>query len=818
MKYLKIDVLSLVSFLFGSLLITGCGGGGGGGGSGDETITNNAPDISGNADSFVQASRSYFFMPDADDADGDELTFSVQNLPGWANFDTVNGELSGQPDELDVGQYNDITISVSDGIDITALAVFSIDVLEPPLGRNNINTDNATVTQTGTGYDAQGNVTVDTGGNTTELADADLNFEFDAGDNLVNVTGTALLPPEISDYLSVDNPFQVRVGLYTGAQINRDPDIGIDSIGGIRLVDELQYLVFFLGADLGVTFNDPNNPNQVPITLGIGEAQNLIIMDPTDPFAYVFGYLNGLGYGNGQSAHGLIPYVPNFADGPDAFAELDSFFGHKVEKGIFPVGIRIFDLLSFSGMRVIRDPQFSDIDWTEPLNSAVHYQAGYSGQADLEFGILGIGLFSYQLAEMSATFDVGLQRQHFAMQGVYQPTETSQPVWLPVRPSPEPFDQVLANIFADGDGDFSMELRGQFQSTFPEARLYGSMQQTLDGLTLTGTIDSDLNPIQLIAHADSSAFTATLDYSVDINDQLESEVLSEMDNQIAQVQAAVTESTDAIAGYDLAVSLNGIRSQLPEIADRTIAVLDRIPGTVYTQVYNSARDYINNGERCFGSGIFRVCYQYRDYVSATGVARSAATSARNDAIAAIAPHKSALETLKIRANEVDDEALRAALQSILLTVYNNRTFDRTFSYTYSRTIDYGIGSFTIRRTFSHRVNQTVIPAGEAELIRTAADNVDDIPGAYEFMINTQQIVDSFPTEQVIEEARQQVQEGLSQVPSFDGAGYRVTADGGSTAYIILDGENQEVQFNLLDAGSVAENIINHITNRLIDSI
>lgn len=803
--------LLLAGLIAGSIGFTGCGGGGGG----ESPNNNTAPEITGAAASFIQASKDYYFLPEAQDADGDELKFSVQNLPTWASFDEKNGELSGQPDEIHVGQYNDITISVSDGIDTATLSVFSIDVLEPPLSKENIDTANATVTPTDTGYDAQGNVMVTAGGNSTELADADLQFEFDAGDNLVNVTGTALLPPAISDYLSVENPFQVKVGLYTGAQINQDPDIGIDSTGGIRLVDELHYLVFFIGADLGITFKDKNNNNQVPITLGIGEAQNLIIMDPTDPFAYAFGYLDGLGYGKGQSLHGLLPYVPKFIDGPDAFAELDSFYGHKVEKGIFPVSIKVVDLLSLSGSRVIRDPQFSEIDWKDPLNSAVHYQAGYSGQADFEFGLLGIGLFSYQLAEMSATFDVGLQRQHFAMQGVYQPTETSQPIWLPVRPSPEPSDKVVANVFADGQGQFSMELRGQFQSKFPEAVLYGSMKQTLDGLTLTGKIDDDINPIELYAETDGSMFNATVRYEVDINDQLQSEVISEMDRQIANVQAELDNLKKATADYEFAVSLDGIRSQLPAIADNTITILDSIPGIVYTQVYNQTRDYINNGQKCFGTGIFKVCYKYKDYVSATGVASTAASSARNDAIAAIAPHKSALEELKVRANEVDNEALRAALKSILLTVYNNRIFDRTFSYTYSKTIDYGLGSFTINKTISHRVNQAVIPSAEAALVLLAANKVDNIPGAYAIVINIGDIIDSLPTEEAINKARQEVQDGLAQIPSFDGAGYSVTADGIQTGYIILDGKKEEIEFNPLDPLTVAGNIIEYITLGLI---
>ena len=68
-------------------------------------------------------------------------------------------------------------------------------------------------------------------------------------------------------------------------------------------------------------------------------------------------------------------------------------------------------------------------------------------------------------------------------------------------------------------------------------------------------------------------------------------------------------------------------------------------------------------------------------------------------------------------------------------------------------------------------------------IQTAANNVDKIPGAYTVKVNAQTIVDNLPTEQAINTAKQNVQSGLAQVPSFDGAGYSVKQDGTKTAYI-----------------------------------
>ena len=806
--------LKLIRFLIGALswavIVSGCGGGGG---SDSQTI-NTPPQISGVAAPFVKATTQYDFKPTASDTNGDVLTFSVKNLPAWASFDSNTGEITGQPDDTYVGQYPDVTISVSDGTDTVSMAPFAIDVLNPPLTKQSIGTDNATVTPTADGFGATGDVSVTSGSNTTDLKNADLQFKFDAGDNLSSVTGTADLPASISDYLLIPNPLTVKVGLYTGAQINADPDIGVDSTGGIRLVDNNQYLVFFIGASLNITVQNKNNSSQVPVTLGLGDAQSLIIMDPTDPFSYVFGYQNGLGFGTGYSQHGLIPYVPKFADsGSDAFPQLDSFYGNEVDKGVFPIGIKVFDLFSLTATRVIHNPNLSDIDWTNPMDSSLHYQAGYNGSADFNFGVLGIGLFSYHLADMSATIDVGLQRQHLAVQGVYEPTESSQPIWLPARPSPVPTDKLVANLSFDPVSGIAMDLRGVYQSDFPQANLNGSMHLDQNGLTLNGIIDDASNPITVSASADATGFNAMVKYKVDINAGLQTQVLDEMDSISGEVQSAINDYTNAVSGYNLAVSLDGLRAQLPTIADTAITALNKIPGSVYSSVHKSVVDYINAGKYCVTS--LGPCYAYKDYVNATSVANTAASAAQSDASSTIAPYVTALNAMKTHAAEVDDATLRAQLKASLLDVYSRQTIVKTISYTYSKKIDYGVGSFTISKTFSYSINQTVIPPADAALIKTAADNVDTIPGAYTVMIDTQTIVDSLPVESAISQAKQDVQNGLRQVPSFDGAGYSVSSSGSQSAYIVLSGQKQVVQFNLLDPVNAAADIIRAITNTVI---
>ena len=95
---------------------------------------NRPPTIAGNPQKAVMMGDSYSFTPTASDPDGDVLTFSVQNLPVWATFDTATGEVSGQPSLADVGIFEDVIISVSDGAASSSLSAFSITVSQVALG------------------------------------------------------------------------------------------------------------------------------------------------------------------------------------------------------------------------------------------------------------------------------------------------------------------------------------------------------------------------------------------------------------------------------------------------------------------------------------------------------------------------------------------------------------------------------------------------------------------------------------------------------------------------------------------------------------
>ena len=99
-----------------------------------ETVTiaiasvNDDPIISGDPMASVDEDSAYSFIPTGSDVDADTLTYSITNKPDWALFNTTTGELSGTPENDDVGTATDIQISVNDGTATVNMTIFGITI------------------------------------------------------------------------------------------------------------------------------------------------------------------------------------------------------------------------------------------------------------------------------------------------------------------------------------------------------------------------------------------------------------------------------------------------------------------------------------------------------------------------------------------------------------------------------------------------------------------------------------------------------------------------------------------------------------------
>jgi hypothetical protein len=89
---------------------------------------NNPPTISGSPKTRINAGSRYEFTPVASDPDDQPLKFDISGRPAWASFDPATGKLSGTPATGDVGRFDGVTISVSDGDATKALQPFTIRV------------------------------------------------------------------------------------------------------------------------------------------------------------------------------------------------------------------------------------------------------------------------------------------------------------------------------------------------------------------------------------------------------------------------------------------------------------------------------------------------------------------------------------------------------------------------------------------------------------------------------------------------------------------------------------------------------------------
>jgi Putative Ig domain len=158
-------------------ILTGCGGGDAGSASAATPAAQAAsqatlvpPTISGTPNTTIVAGAQYSFQPSASDTSGDALTFSIQNMPSWATFDTSSGLLSGTPTAANVGTSAPITISVADGKAISDLPPFTIQVTAaptpptPPSDPPTISGTPATSVQAGSHYAFQPSTTDPSGG------------------------------------------------------------------------------------------------------------------------------------------------------------------------------------------------------------------------------------------------------------------------------------------------------------------------------------------------------------------------------------------------------------------------------------------------------------------------------------------------------------------------------------------------------------------------------------------------------------------------------------------------------------------------------
>ncbi|MDD5085766.1 MAG: putative Ig domain-containing protein, partial [Candidatus Omnitrophica bacterium] len=105
----------------------------------NEVLPNNPPTLaeySADLGSVEEGTTRYFYLPEAEDADGDELTYTLDDsAPEWITFYSTAKIIVARPGYEDAGADYPIVVHVSDGRGGTATYNYMLDVTEgDPLG------------------------------------------------------------------------------------------------------------------------------------------------------------------------------------------------------------------------------------------------------------------------------------------------------------------------------------------------------------------------------------------------------------------------------------------------------------------------------------------------------------------------------------------------------------------------------------------------------------------------------------------------------------------------------------------------------------
>ena len=786
-------------FISAGLIIgTGCSSGGG-----DGTSTNTAPTIAGLPQLVAISGELYDFTPTASDAENDTLTFKAENLPDWLLIDTATGNIFGIPGFDQLGTYRDILVRVSDGKNTVAMQKFDIEVQSPKFSSSNL-MPLGTVVDTGDGYTVNGSMTMQFGENVQTFDNANLQASFDANLNLIDLVGDGELPTQFTDNVSLDAGVRADFGLFSGAEINAEP-----AYNAIML-ENRQYFLYFLSSGITLTIQNPAIPAQEITVSAPPLIPNLILIsDPYDPMVY---YGDGGDFAYGISIQGLLPFRPRV----NSTGRVASFEGNQLLKGSLGVGFKIFDFLTFTGERVILDPLFAtnlsvfngNFDADNP--SVLDFKIGFNGGVAFEFSVLTVGLFAFDIGESSATLEAGYQGVDLAIDALVEPDVSWAPSWMPFVPQ----SQLFADFYANDKGVLEANLGGAYQSTVPAADVEGSIHITPDAVTMKAVVRDRIDIPMSITFGNNETH-ARVELDVAFEDEINAAVGAAFTRAEQEVDQAIADLEAAVSGFEFEVSLGGLRTAIPAIADAAISTLSGIPATVRTTVDNAVVAEIQSREACTGSGIFRVCVGIDTLVNETAIGDTAGNDARDKAQDQVDTVIPVFEELKFRVQQADDASLRTALEQALQVAYDNRTINKTVSGSVS------LGSVPVYGSigsvpYSYNMNVTILDTTNANLVLTARNHAAQIQPSSDLVISGQMIVDNLPTKQVVNQVQQKVESGASQLPGVKEVSYDVVNGSYSASVLLSDDSIHTVGFNVLSLDEAIQGISDLLAQYVIE--
>jgi hypothetical protein len=599
-----------------------------------------------------------------------------------------------------------------------------------------------TVVETGDGYTVDGALSLRTSDTTSvTFLNADLRVRFDDQDRVTSISGTTQIPSP-HPRIRFHDPVQATVGFFRGSFLNQNRDLGI------RLLDEEDYFVFDVAVSVGmdIATGETGEEATQPITVKVPVGGRILeVIDYDDPMYFIYGEQDLIGAaGMGWSLNGRIPFEP-----ARSVAELGAFQGKTIRTGTFP----IFKVFSITGETV--DNNYTELHlaeedpWAGELRQG--YQQGWNGSFELDLSIKDVVGIVIPVADGSggifaeASTADGLKGHAYGV-GATTRDFSWYPEFIPMKPA----SALDVDAFVTDEGRFEVGLAGQYGWEFPggDEVMTGAVELSDQAFALSGSLVNGPHTFGMTGRVTDDTTIVALDYPAALTDAVAGHINDEVLPRIDSAQAAWNDLEDATADYEFELSLRGVRTQLPGIADGARSELDAAVaaelsphrGKIY---YDALRAEVNRKT---------------------------------------APYYAALARLEAEARRTtDNAATRNAIDSALRDVAARKIFQATI------TIKDPVFGTTL---YSKTIRRRILSDANAEKLLDAASHVPMITETSDRKIRMQQIYDEAPDQELFEQIRDDMRDELVIVEDLGTIGFVHPHEEGQRAFnvfVVIDG-------------------------------
>ena len=656
--------------------------------------------------------------------------------------------------------------------------------LETTLTRNDVEPE-GTVVDLENGFSVEGALTIKGKNDDPDIVfnNANLIVEFHENGIIKSISGSADIPSP-DPCLQFTQTVNGEINFYTGEYINNN--LGLD----ITLKDEISYFIFYIGTDTHVDVcsvdlagNISTEPLSFEAPLG---GKIAMVADFKDPMAYFYiqqDYLGSLSWG--RSFKSQIPYIPAYPT--EQIVEFDgrTFIGQ---------GYSIFKILALEGHMV----------YSLPFGKLMLAQEAFEQDFVIEgnVGLNGkIGLSP--IIESLAGVEIELAGASGAISSVIDPTTTElaynqafirgrtgqRADWLPEFIPLRPGFNIGFSGYVNSTQEFEYILSGGYELILP------TQTEAIDGQFTLKNDSAKFAGFLLFDEREWACEAIVTNASTEFNATPPDDMLSGLDDSVNEaIDDAFEESIDAYENlqeatenYEFELSLRGLREELPGIIQGAKDALATAISNGKAAGRAAANSELNKrGQALCGDNISSIVGNADNaYVNALN-RLSNAVSETND-------------------NETTRIELEAALRDLCrYSRLSTRVYATILPGNKQYSYDLGLTKVTVpacETTFTtFRVpvdlDITVLSAEVVEKLQEAADNVKYIGETSDIKIAAQDIFDQAPSADDIGRLKEEIQSGITTIPTLEKVGVVVGhKDGTFTYYLIF--EDREVEISSL---------------------